>query len=130
MSSYTVYIFQFCEHGDVVRIPYAKWNRIRAGDEIVEEYSNQAIYIAYAYLLLENRTPDYCPRIEGAIYYFDMVGRVIIEQCHYFDLLQDLEEDTGNVINLHHHKKKKSVAKKYQWTLNSEQIQAMIDCIW
>ena len=92
MSNYTVYIFQFCENGDVVRIPYAKWNRIRAGEELVEEYSNQAIYIVYAYLLLENRMPDYCPRIEGTLYYFDKVGRVIIEQCHYFDLLQDLDE--------------------------------------
>ena len=77
MNSLTTYVFQFKASGDVVRLPYAKWNRVCSCDEPLREYSNQSIYIAYAYIFLENRKPDYCPRIEGAIYYLDTSGYVI-----------------------------------------------------
>ncbi len=130
MSSLTEYVFRFDQYGDVVRIPYAKWNRIREGEEVIVEYANQAIYIAYAYILLENRKPDYCPRIDGAIYYFDEMGYVILGRPYYFDLLQDLEEYAGGAINLQHHKNKKATAEKYRWKLKPNQIQKVIDCIW
>ena len=130
MSRFTVYVFHFLEKGDVIRIPYAKWSRIRAGKDIIEEYSNKVIHIAYAYLLLENRKPVYCPRIEGIKYYFDKSGCVIADAPCYFDLLQDLEEDAGGVISLPHRKKKKEFSSKYQWKLNSQQIQTVLDFIW
>ena len=50
MSGLTEYVFHFDNHGKVIRIPRARWNRIRMGDEVVEEYANQTIYIAYAYI--------------------------------------------------------------------------------
>ena len=130
MSGLTVYIFRFSDDGRVTRIPYAKWNRISSGDETVEEYSNLSIHIAYAYILLENRKPDYCPRIEGQIYYFDRSGRIIDDGRNYFDLLQDVDEASGGVINLQHRKRKKEVQEKCYWELNSQQVQAVIDCIW
>lgn len=124
------YVFQFDDTKLVRRIPYAKWCRIREGNERVEVYSNHAVYIAYAYILVEQGKPEYCPRIDGAIYYFDKTGLVIMEQPYYFDLLQDLDEMTGGVISLHHHKKKKEASNKYRWKLNSQQIQAVISCVW
>ena len=130
MSSYTEYVFHFNSNGDVTRIPRARWNRIREGEESVKEFANEQVHIAYAYILLENRNPDYCPRIDGAIYYFDKAGKVILEQPHYHDLLQDLDEQAGGVINLQHRKKTKEVAEKYHWTLKPKQIQKVIDCIW
>jgi len=130
MSKFTVYVFHFTENGDVVRIPLAKWERIRAGQVMFEEYSSQAAYIAYAYLLLENRKPDYCPRIDGAIYYFDETGRVVLDKPCYFDLLQDMEEGAGGVINLQHHRMKRSYSNKHQWKMSSQQIQAVVDNIW
>lgn len=130
MSGLTEYVFRFDQNGDVVRIPYAKWKRIREGEEVVEAYANQAIYIAYAYILLENRKPDYCPRIDGAIYFFDKIGKVILNRPYYFDIFQDGEEEAGGVISLQHRKKKKEVADKYHWQLKPQQIQAVIDCIW
>ena len=130
MLGVTVYIFCFTDDGHVTRIPYAKWERVRSGDEIVEEFSNLSVHIAYVYLLLENRKPDYCPRIEGQIYYFDDSGRIIDDDRNYFDLLQDMDEASGGVINLQHRKRKKDVQDKYCWELNSKQVQAVIDCIW
>ena len=127
---FTEYVFHFNSNGEVTRIPRARWNRIIDGEESVKEYVNQAVYIAYAYILLENRKPNYCPRIDGAIYYFDASGKVVLEQPHYHDLLQDLDEHTGGAINLKHRKKTKEVADKYHWTLKPNQIQKVIDCIW
>lgn len=130
MSGLTVYIFYFSDDGKVTRIPYAKWNRISLGDEVADEFSNLSIHIAYAYILLENRKPDYCPRIEGHIYHFDLSGRIIPDKLPYFDLLQDMDEAAGGVVNLQHRKKKKAAADKYYWELNAQQVQAVIDCIW
>ena len=130
MTSHTVYIFYFSDDGNVTRIPYAKWKRISSGEESVKEFSNASIHIAHAYILLENKKPDYCPRIEGGIYYFDNSGRITLNEPHYFDLLQDLDEGSGGVINLQHRKKKKVAFDKYYWELNSQQIQAVIDYIW
>ena len=130
MSGLTVYVFHFSDASNVKRIPYAKWDRIRSGSETLEEFSERSIYIAYAYLLHEGKVPDYCPRIDGAIYYFDENGRIISDKPHYFDLLQDLDEATGGVINLQHRKNKIETATKYQWRLSARQIQLVIDCIW
>ena len=130
MSSFTEYVFHFEPNGGVVRIPYAKWNRVREGEEIISEYANQAVYIAYAYILLENRKPDYCPRIDGAIYYFDKAGNVILDKPYYFDLFQDIDEKESGMISLEHRKKKKEVENKYRWKLKPDQIQKVIDCIW
>ena len=129
MSNITVYVFYFSDDGKVSRIPYAKWKRIINGDELVEEFSNMSIRIAHAYVLLENRKPDYCPRIEGEICYFDDTGKFISE-LPYFDLLQDMGEESGGVVSLPHRKKKKTFFEKYYWELNSQQIQKVIDCIW
>jgi len=123
------YVFYFDEKDDVIRIPHAKWHRIREGEKVIEGYANQAVYIAYAYILLENRKPDYCPRIDGAIYYFDNTGKVILGRPHYFDLFQDYDEEVGGVISLQHRKKKKEVADKYHWKLNPKQIQTVINLI-
>lgn len=130
MTSQTVYVFHFTEQGVVTRIPYVKWKRIKSGKETVVEFSNSSIRIAYVYLLLENKKPDYCPHIEGGIYYFDASGRIIVDEPYYFDLLQDLAEKAGGVINLQHRKKKKEAFEKYCWELNSQQLQAVLDCIW
>jgi hypothetical protein len=130
MASHAVYVFYFSEDGNVTRIPYARWDRIESGKETVEDYSNLTIRIAYAYLLLENKKPDYCARIEGQIYHFDQSGRIIQDNPPYFDLLQDIDEASGGVINLEHRKKKKEAFDKYYWELNSQQIQAVIDSIW
>ena len=130
MTNHTVYIFHFSDEDRVTRIPYAKWKRISSGKEPVKEFVNASIRIAYAYLLLENKKPNYCHRIEGGIYYFDKFGRIILNELAYFDLLQDLEEDSGGVINLQHRKKKKEAFDKYCWELNSQQVQTIIDCIW
>lgn len=130
MTGFTEYVFKFDDNDDVKRIPHAKWSRVREGEEVIVEYANQAVYIAYAYILLENRKPDYCPRIEGAIYYFDAWGQVILDRPHYFDIFQDWEEEAGGVISLQHRKKKKEVVDKYRWTLNSEQIQSVVESIW
>lgn len=130
MSRLTEYVFRFEPNGEVIRIPYARWKRIREGKEVIEEYANQAVYIAYAYILLENRKPDYFPRIDGAIYYFDQAGKVILNRPHYFDIFQDGEEERGAVISLQHRKKKKEVAEKYHWKLTPKQIQAVVDSIW
>lgn len=124
------YVFQFDDAGIVSRIPYAKWCRVREGEEPIEAFANQSIHIAYTYLTLENKKPDFCPRIDGAIYYFDKDGRVILDKPHYFDLLQDMDEDAGAVINLQHRKKKKEITDKYYWKLNPQQIQRVIECIW
>jgi hypothetical protein len=113
----------------VTRIPYAKWKRIIHGDELVEEFSSLPVRIAHAYILLEDRKPDYCPHIEGEICYFDHSGKIIPNQP-YFDLLQDMDEASGGVINLRHRKRLKEVREKNYWELNSQQIQAVIDCIW
>lgn len=130
MPNRTVYIFYFSDDGIVKRIPYAKWKRISNGDECVNEFSNSSIHIAYAYLLLENKKPDYCPLIEGGIHYFDETGRMILDEPHYFDLFKDMDEAAGGVIDLQHRKKKKAAADKYYWELNTRQVQAVIDCIW
>lgn len=129
MPGLTVYIFYFSDDGKVARIPYAKWNRINSGNEAIEEFSNLSIHIAYAYILLENRKPDYCTRIEGEICYFDHSGKIILNQP-YFDLLQDMDEASGGAINLRHRKRIKEVREKNYWQLNAQQIQAVIDCIW
>lgn len=100
MSGLTEYVFHFENHGEVIRIPRARWNRIRDGEEPVKDYANKKVYIAYAYILLENRKPDYCPRIDGAIYYFDNTGKIISYRPHYFDIFQEGEEDAGGVISL------------------------------
>lgn len=86
------HVFQFEDAGTVRRIPYKKWCRVREGDERKEKYANQIIHIAYAYIVVANGKPEYCSRIDGAHY--------------YFDLLQDLYEDDGGVIRLEHRKKK------------------------
>lgn len=130
MTGLTVYIFYFSGDGHVTRIPYAKWKRISAGEESVQDFSNAAVHIAYAYLQLKNKKPVYCPRIEGGIYYFDKTGRIIVNDPQYFDLLQDLDEASGGVISLQHHKKKKVAQDKYCWELYSQQVQAVIDTIW
>lgn len=128
--SFREYVFHFDAEGNVTRIPHSKWNRVRNGEELIQAYSNQSVYIAYAYITLENSKPDYCPRIDGAIYYFDETGHVILDKPYYFDLLQDLDEMNGCIIDLQHRKKKKEVSNRYRWQLTSKQIQAVIDCIW
>ena len=130
MPAYTVYIFYFSKNGDAIRIPFAKWKRIRAGYEMVEAFSNLTIHIAYVYLVLKKRKPDCCLCIDGKIYYFDKSGRVILDKLHYIDIFQDLDEEAGGVISLQHRKKKKDVAEKYHWKLNSQQIQAVIESVW
>ena len=124
------YVFKFADDGNVSRISHAKWSRIREGNESIEEYSNQSIYIAYAYILLENRKPDYCPRIDGAIYYFDQNGCIIDKGPYYIDIFQDDEEDAGGVVSLQHRKKKKEAKETFCWKLKPGQIQQVIDCIW
>ena len=124
------YVFHFDDAEIVSRIRYAKWCRVLEGEESIDAFANQSIYIAYAYILLENRIPNYCPRIDGAIYYFDEMGYVILGRPYYFDLLQDLEEYAGGAINLQHRKNKKAIAEKYRWKLKPNQIQKIIDCIW
>ena len=128
--SFREYVFHFTTDNNVTRIPATKWNRIREGDKLLKEFSNTSVHIAYAYISLKNRKPEYCPRIDGAIYYFDENGRVISDKPHYFDLLQDLNELNDGVIDLQHRKKKIEVAAKYHWTLNTRQIQLVIDSIW
>jgi len=128
--SFREYVFHFTTDDNVTRIPATKWNRIREGDKLLKEFSNTSVHIAYAYISLKNRKPEYCPRIDGAIYYFDENGRVISDKPHYFDLLQDLNELNDGVIDLQHRKKKIEVAAKYHWTLNTRQIQLVIDSIW
>ena len=130
MSSYTEYVFHFNSNGEVTRIPRARWNRIRNGEESVKDYAKKKVYIAYAYILLENRKPDYCPRIDGAIYYFDQHGYVIDNRPHYIDIFQDNEEDSGGVISLQHRKKKKETLEKFHWKLKPRKIQQVLDCIW
>ena len=130
MPGYTVYIFYFSRDGNVTRIPYARWKRIRSGKETVEEFLNLSVHIAYAYLLLENKKPDYCPRIEGQVCYFDKSGRIILDEPPCFDLLQEMDEAADGVINLQYRRGKKEVLDKYYWELNSQQIQTVIDCIW
>jgi len=130
MSSLTEYVFHFDNYGEVIRIPRARWNRVREGDEVVGEYANKAVYIAYAYVLLENRKPDYCPRIDGAIYYFDKTGKVVLNRPYYFDIFQDHAEEAGGAISLQHRKNKKDVEDRYRWKLKPDQIQKVIDCIW
>ena len=130
MPGYTVYIFYFSDDGNVSRMPYAKWKRISTGKETVKAFANTAIRIAHAFILLENKKPAYCPRIEGGIYYFDQSGRIVLNEPYYSDLLQDLDEACGGVINLQHRKKKKAAYDKYCWQLNSQQIQGVIDIIW
>lgn len=130
MSGITEYVFHFTRNGVATRIPRARWNRIRDGEESVKEYANLQMYIAYAYILLENRKPDYCPRIDGAVYYFEQNGYIIDNGPHYIDVFQDYEEETGGVISLEHRKKKKEAAAKYHWELKQAQIQQVIDCIW
>lgn len=88
----------------------------------MKEYSGEKVYIAYAYILLENRKPDYCPRIDGAIYYFDKAGYVISDKPYYFDLFKDLDEKESGVIGLEHGKKKKEVEDRYRWKLKPDQI--------
>lgn len=130
MSSFTEYVFHFKQSGEVIRIPNAKWKRICEGEAVIVEYASQVVYIAYAYILLENRKPNYCPRVDGAIYYFDKDGRVIMNNPYYLDLLQDLDEDAGGIINLQHRRKKKEIAHKYHWKLIPQQIQRVINYIW
>lgn len=130
MSSLTEYVFHFEQSGKVTRIPYARWNRIREGEEAVKSFAKQAIYIAYAYIILENKKPDYCPRIDGAIYYFDKVGSIISDKPHCIDIFEDAEEEISRVINLQYRKKKKEVFNKYYWTLNARQIQQIVSEIW
>ena len=130
MSSLTEYVFHFEPDGEVVRIPYAKWKRIREAEEVIEAYADQQVHIAYAYILLENRNPVYCPRIDGAIYYFDQTGKVILNRPYYIDIFQDGEEEAGGVISLQHRKKKKEVADRFRWKLKPSQIQKVVDCIW
>jgi len=130
MSGYTVYIFNFPDDNHVTRIPYAKRKRVSSGKESVQAFSNSAVRIAHAYLLLKDKKPDYCSRIEGGIYYFDNSGRIILNKAYYFDLLQDLDESSAGVIDLQHRKKKQAALDKYCWELNSQQVQAVIDCIW
>ncbi|MDH5712076.1 MAG: hypothetical protein OEZ15_10505 [Gammaproteobacteria bacterium] len=130
MPARTVYVFYFSGGGCVERIPYAKWKRISSGEKLVNEFSNLAVHIAYAYILLENKKPVYCPLIEGHIHYFDEAGRMVLDELFYFDLLQDTDEAVGGVIILQHRKKKKAAFEKYCWELNSRQIQAVVDCIW
>lgn len=130
MTGITEYVFHFDHHGEVIRIPRARWNRIRDGEELVKEYANKKIYIAYAYILLESRKPDYCPRIDGAIYYFDQMGKINLERPHYIDIFQDDEEAAGGVICLQYRKKRKEVLEKYHWKLKPAQIQKVIGCVW
>jgi len=130
MPGSTVYVFYFTDENNLERIPYTKWNRIRSGNESIKDINKRSIFIAYAYLLLEDRKPNYCPRIDGAIYYFDENGRVISDRPHYYDLLQDLDESAGGAINLQHRKKKMEESIKYRWQLNAKQIQLVIDSIW
>lgn len=130
MSGNTEYIFHFKGNREFVRIATACWNRIQGGEKPVKEYANKKIYIAYAYILLENRKPDYCPRVDGAIYYFDRDGYIIDNEPHYFDLLQDNDEETGGVISLEHRKKKKEAVDRDHWELKPRQIQQVLDCIW
>jgi len=130
MSSLTEYVFHFEHGGKVARIPFDKWKRIRDSEEAVEAYSNQAIYIAYVYILLENRKPVYCPRIDGAIYYFNKAGNIISDKPHCIDIFEDIEEETSRVINLQYRKKKKEVLNKYYWRLNAQQIQQIVSEIW
>jgi len=100
MANLSAYIFHFSDKGNVICIAHAKWARIRAGDEIVEAYSNQPVHIAYAYASLERRKPVYCSRIDGAIYYFDNTGRVILDKPHYLDFMKDLDEAAVDAIDL------------------------------
>ena len=130
MTSYTVYIFHFSVDGTITRIPYAKWKRISTGKEPVPSFSGSSVYIAHAYLVLENKKPDYCLRIEGGIYYFDKTGTIILNDPQYFDLLWDLNRASETVIDLQHHRKIKMSFEKYCWELKPQQIQAVIDCIW
>lgn len=130
MDSIRVYIFHFSDDGHVSRIPYAKWQRSQSGEEPVKEFSNACIRIAHAYILFENRKPAYCLRIEGGIYYFDNLGRIILNEPYYYDLLQELDESCGGVIKLQHRKKKKAAVDKFCWKLNAQQIKAVIDYIW
>ena len=122
------YVFKFANDGNVTRIPHAKWSRIREGDECIEKYA-QAVYIAYAYIFLENRKPEYCPRIEGAIYYFDESG-YMVKTLPKIDILKEMEEMNTNVIDFYYHKEVQKYLKQHQWQLASRQIQAVIDSIW
>jgi len=130
MLGQTIYVFQFTADGSTIRIPLKKWDRIYRGNTLMKEYCSQLIHIAYAYISLKDRKPEYCPRIDGVIYYFDENGRIISDKPHYFDLLQDLNELNGDVIDLQHRKNKIETATKYQWRLSARQIQLVIDCIW
>ena len=129
MSNLTTYVFHFLESDKVVRLPYAKWNRICSCEEALPKYSNKSIYIAYAYIELENRKPVYCPVIEGSIYYFDAKG-YLIKKLPRIDLLKELYEMDSDVIDFNYHKENFDYFKQHQWQLDSNQIQAVLDCIW
>lgn len=129
MSNLTTHVFHFLEPDKVVRIPYAKWNRICSGEEILPNYSNKLIYIAYAYISLENRIPVYCPIIEGSIYYFNTAG-YLIKTLPRMDLLKEMYEIDSDVIDFNYHKEKYDYFKQHQWQLNSKQIGVALDHIW
>lgn len=129
MSNLTTYVFHFLEPEKVVRLSYAKWNRIFLGEEKLPNYSNKLIYIAYAYISLENRKPAYCSIIEGSIYYFDAMG-YLIKTLPRIDLLQEMYEINSDVIDFNYHKEKADYFKQHQWQLNLKQIGVVLDCIW
>lgn len=128
MSSLTEYVFHFDQNEEVRRIPFAKWSRIREGDEALKDYANQSLKIAYAYILLENRKPDYCPRIDGTIYYFDKFGYVI-KTLPKIDLLNDIEEEDSGVIDFQYRKERYEYLKLHKWKLDPKQIGVVIDLI-
>ena len=123
------YVFHFVDAEIVSRIRYVKWCRVLEGEESVDAFANRSIYIAYAYISVENRIPSYCPRIDGAIHYFDESG-YIVKTLTKIDLLKELDEMNSDVIDFCYLRGKQKYFKRHQWQLDSSQIQAVIDCIW
>ncbi|MCK4866349.1 MAG: hypothetical protein KAT06_13110 [Gammaproteobacteria bacterium] len=127
MTSYSVYIFHFSKNGDVHRIAYAKWKRLYSRKECDKSLANLSIYIAFAYIELNDRKAEFCPRIDGEIFYFDDKGWLILDKRVSLDIFQESRE---GIIDLSYWQKKKERQKKYYWTLNSNQNQRVIDLTW
>ena len=127
MTNYRVYVFHFSKNGDVQRIAYAKWQRIYSRQECDNNFANQSIYIGFAYIELNDRKAEFCPQIDGEIFYFDENGWLILDRRVSIDIFQDGRED---IIDLSYWQKKKEIQKRYYWKLNSIQNQRVIDLIW
>jgi hypothetical protein len=116
-------IFFVNDNDSLRRVPLAKFERLRKGEECFPEYAGQRIRYVFAVLEVENRKPIGIYKIQYPYLPFDSKGRIDAAEREKAAMLAvnmvpplPSEQEKDGVIEAQHKFAKKRYDELYSWT--------------